>query len=61
MITPESVRKRADAVNVSLRQLLLRAGIARSTFWRWERGGGIYPRTTRRISDTLSKYERGEQ
>lgn len=52
-ITPIHVRRKADEMRVTLGAVLARAGVQRSTFWRWEEG--VQPRnlTLLKIQDAL--------
>lgn len=60
-MTPQTIRARAYAARVTLNKLLGKAGVANSTFWRWERGdtGDIHPVTLARIDDALREFEQG--
>lgn len=56
----QSIRERAYAARLTLDAVLKRAGIAPSTFYRWERGqcGKPHPVTLGKIEDALSAIER---
>lgn len=58
-LTPQIIRDRAYAARVSIHKLAKRAGIATSTFYRWERKGGTtpYPVTLGKIQDALEAFE----
>lgn len=59
-ITPDTIKRRAFDARVSINQLMLRAGIPNSTFWRWETGrtDEPHPLTVARIMDALEEIER---
>ena len=59
-LTPEEVRERAYMARISLNQLLARAGVNNSTFWRWAGGSttNIHPVTIGKIADALADVER---
>lgn len=54
LLTPEDVERRAAEAGLSLKQVIERAGIAHTTFYRW-RAGKHSPsiRVYRRILDAL--------
>lgn len=56
-ITPLQVRRKADEMRVTLGAVLERAGVQRSTFWRWEEG--VKPRnlTLLKIQDAIEAIE----
>ena len=58
-ITPQQIRLRAYAARVSINQLLKRAGVQNSTFWRWENGdtADAHPVTLGKIADALAAIE----
>ena len=59
-IQPDDIRRRAYDARVSINQLMKRAGMPNSTFWRWERGhiAKPHPITVGRICDALDAIER---
>ena len=59
-LTPEEVRERAYQARISMNQLLARAGVNNSTFWRWAGGAttNIHPVTIGKIADALADVER---
>ena len=58
-ITPASIRARATAAHVSINQLMQRAGLTNTTFWRWETGKTDvrHPVTIQKIADALAEFE----
>ena len=57
-ITPQDIRDRAFAARVTINKLLKTAGVANSTFWRWEKGDTeMVPLTLARIEDALATFE----
>lgn len=58
-ITPQIIRDRAYAARVSINKLAKRAGIATSTFYRWEgpKGTTPYPVTLGKLLDALEAFE----
>ena len=61
-ITPQQIRLRAYAARVSINQLLKRAGVQNSTFWRWDKGEtkSLHPVTIGKITDALERFEAGQ-
>lgn len=58
-ITPAMIRDRATAAHVSINQLMERAGLPNSTFWRWDTGRIEHPHpvTVQKIADALAAIE----
>ena len=57
-ITPADIRDRAYKARVSMNQLMKRAGVPNSTFWRWETGRvQIRPSTVDRLVAALEAFE----
>lgn len=58
-ITPGEIRSRATKAYSTLDNLLSRAGVAKSTFWRWEKGEitDPHPVTIQKIVDALEEIE----
>ena len=58
-LTPQIIRNRAYAARVSINQVLKKAGIAPSTFYRWERKSPTVPAdlTLAKIDDALAALE----
>lgn len=58
-LTPQNIRDRAYGARVSINQLLARADVNNSTFWRWAKGKtlNLHPVTAGKISDALSDIE----
>lgn len=61
-LTPAIVRERAVMAHVTINQLMTRAGLPNSTFWRWERGDVKEPNpvTLQKIVDALEEAERAK-
>lgn len=58
-LTPQLVKSRAFAAHMTIRQLMRRANMSESTFWRWETGKSKpHPVTIYRLSDALDAIER---
>lgn len=59
-IQPDDIRQRAYNARISINQLMKRAGLPNSTFWRWERGHIVnpHPVTVGKICDALEAFER---
>jgi transcriptional regulator with XRE-family HTH domain len=59
-LTPAIVKARATAAHMTIRQLMLHAGLPESTFWRWETGkvDKPHPVTVQKISDALDAIEK---
>lgn len=58
-LTPETVKARATAAHMTIRQLMVHAGMPESTFWRWETGKtNPHPVTVQKISDALDAIEK---
>lgn len=59
-LTPAIVRERAMRAYLSINQLMQRAGLPNSTFWRWENGTTAEPQpaTLQRIEDALQAFEK---
>lgn len=61
-LTPAIVRERATKAHTSINQLMKRADLQNSTFWRWERAGVTpHPVTIQKLSDALGAIERERQ
>lgn len=61
-LTPAIVRERATRAHTSINQLMKRADLQNSTFWRWERAGvNPHPVTLRKLSDALDAIEHERQ
>jgi len=60
-IQPDDIRRRAFEARVSINQLMKRAGMPNSTFWRWNTGRieKPHPLTVARIVDALNEIEAG--
>ena len=58
-LTPSDIRQRAYQARVSINQLMKRAGVENSTFWRWENGTTkeVHPITAGKIADALDAIE----
>ena len=58
-LTPQVVRQRALGALVTMKQVLERASVRESTFWRWE-GGHQQPRplTLAKIEAALKYFEK---
>jgi predicted transcriptional regulator len=58
-IQPDDIRRRAFEARVSINQLMKRAGLPNSTFWRWNTGriDKPHPLTVARIVDALTEIE----
>lgn len=57
-LTPALVRQKADDLRVTLGDVLTRANVQRSTFWRWEQGETeSRSLTVLKISDALAAIE----
>jgi transcriptional regulator with XRE-family HTH domain len=58
-LTPSEIRARAYEARVSINQLMKRAGVENSTFWRWDNGTTkeIHPVTVGKIADALAEIE----
>jgi hypothetical protein len=56
-LTPEIVRQRATKAHVSINQLMKRARLQNSTFWRWQQGSEPHPVTLQKLSDALDAIE----
>lgn len=61
-LTPAIVRERAIRAYITINQLMTRAGLPNSTFWRWERGDTQAPNpvTLQKILDALEDAERAK-
>jgi predicted transcriptional regulator len=58
-ITPREIRDRATKAHSTLANLLSRAGVAKSTFWRWNKPNASepHPVTVQKIVDALAEIE----
>lgn len=57
-LTPAIVRDRATRAHVSINQLMDRAKVQNSTFWRWAQGkSSPHPVTLQKLEDALSQIE----
>ncbi len=58
-IQPDHIRDRAYKARISINQLMKRAGLPNSTFWRWDTGriSKPHPITLSRIIDALEAVE----
>lgn len=59
MIEPSQIRSRAYEARVTMNQLMKRAGVPNSTFWRWDTGkiNAPHPITLARIMEALEAAE----
>jgi len=57
-LTPETIRTRAAEALVTMDTLFSRAGVAPTTFWRWEtRRNAMRPLTLQKIKQALEAIE----
>ena len=58
-IQPDHIRDRAYKARISINQLMKRAGLPNSTFWRWDTGriAKPHPITLARIVEALEAVE----
>jgi transcriptional regulator with XRE-family HTH domain len=59
-ITPQQIRVRAVKAHTRMKDLFVRAGVAKPTFWRWEKGltASPNPVTVQKLIDALDDIER---
>ncbi len=58
-VTPSQIKERATAAHIPIIKLLERAGVQKTTFWRWSRGdvSNPHPVTVRKLVDALEAFE----
>lgn len=58
-LTPLQIKERATAAHIPISKLLERAGVQKTTFWRWSTGetSDPHPVTLRKIADALEAFE----